>query len=163
MATRFNVVTTLVVDDSEIECQLLRAQLREFASVRLLDCVHDGLEAIAYMRRNDPLRNPQTRLYPELMLLDFKMPRCDGMQVLQFLQCQLYRPRVVLWSNTLEQVDVPWAVYLGAEIVCSKPRCLSELADILDRLGANVGHPDSVRLPDRWRDAEPIHFRECGF
>jgi CheY-like chemotaxis protein len=124
-----------------MECQLLRAQLGQFDWMNVIDCVHDGLEAIAYVRRADPFTGRQAFLSPDLILLDFKMPRCDGMQVLRLLQHQLFRPRIVLWSTALEQINVPLALELGADLVCSKPHCLAELADILDRLGMNVVQP----------------------
>ena len=157
MATRFNNISTLIVDDSEMECQLLCAQLGQFAWVRVLDCVHDGLEAIAYVHSTNPFRTRHKCLAPDLILLDFKMPRCDGMEVLKMLRHELCRPRVVLWSSVLEQIDVPLAVDLGADVVCSKPHCLAELADILSRVGANVLKPRSLRPRGKTKDTEPMH------
>jgi CheY-like chemotaxis protein len=157
MATRFNVIATLVVDDSEMECQLLRAQLGQFAWLKVLDCVHDGLEAIAYVRQTDPFTGRQACLYPDLILLDFKMPRCDGMQVLEFLRHQLCRPKVVLWSSDLGQIDIPLAIELGADVVCSKPNGLADLADILQRLGTHMPQPRSVARRGAIVNAEPIH------
>ena len=158
MATRFlNVIATLVVDDSEMECQLLRAQLGHFAWVKVLDCVHDGLEAIGYVRRSDPFAGRQALLYPDLILLDFKMPRCDGMQVLEFLSHQLCRPKVVLWSSDVKQIDMRLAVELGADVVCSKPSGLAELTEILQRLG--VHRPQARPFAPRGAivNAEPMH------
>jgi CheY-like chemotaxis protein len=156
MATRFNAIATLIVDDSEVECQLLRAQLGQFDWMKVIDCVHDGLEALAYVRRSDPLTGQQAFLYPDLILLDFKMPRCDGMQVLKLLQHQLLRPRIVLWSTALEQIDVPLALELGADLVCSKPHCLAELSGILDRLGMNMVQPRFVMQRLDVKAAEPM-------
>jgi CheY-like chemotaxis protein len=138
MTTRFSTIGTLIVDDSEVECELLSAQLRQIDSVRVIGFAHDGMEAIAYMRGVDPFSNRTTFPYPELMLLDYKMPRCNGMQVLDFLRREPHRPRVVLWSNALDESVRTRALSLGADLVCAKPGCLEDLEDIIRRLEANV-------------------------
>jgi CheY-like chemotaxis protein len=157
MATRFNVIATLVVDDSEMECHLLRAQLGQFAWVKVLDSVHDGLEAIAYVRRTNPFTGLQTSLYPDLILLDFKMPRCDGMEVLKFLRHQLCRPKVVLWSSDVEQINIPLAMELGADVVCPKPKGLADLAAIFERLGTQLPQPRRLAPRGAAANAEPMH------
>src|SRR5215469_498557 len=119
MSTRFSPIKTLIVDDSDHDCLLLRAQLHSIASVKVIGLVHDGIEALAYIRGIGQFRDRVA--YPDLMLLDYKMPRCDGMQVLRFLQHGFSRPRVILWSSVVEQIDVPLALQLGADLVCRKP------------------------------------------
>jgi DNA-binding response OmpR family regulator len=110
-----------------------------------------------YLRGVEQFKNREMFPYPDLLLLDFSMPRCTGMQVLQFLQRQFYRPHVVLWSNTLEQVSVPLALRLGADLVCNKPTSKRELIDIIRRLEAKafpsfpaipqLEQPEAVCLP----------------
>jgi hypothetical protein len=63
----------------------------------------------------------------------------------------------VLWSSALEQIDVPLAIELGADVVCSKPHCLTELAEILGRAGPNILKPRSVRPRGKTRVTEPMH------
>jgi len=138
MTVGFSIIGTLVVDDSEDERELLRCQLRPVASVRIVGFVHDGIEAIDYLRGVDQFADRQKFPYPELMLLDFQMPRCNGMQVLELMGRQRHRPRVVLWSNVLEQIDVPLALHLGADLVCSKPDSARELAEVIHRVEASV-------------------------
>lgn len=133
MGTRFSPIATLIIDDSEHDCLLLRAQLHSIASVKVIGFVHDGIEALTYLRGIGRFKDRKAFPYPDLMLLDYKMPRCDGMQVLRFLQ-HGFRPPVILWSSTVEQIDVPLALQLGANLVCSKPCCQRELAEIIHRL-----------------------------
>src|SRR6185437_5894841 len=76
--------------------------------------------------------------YPDLLLLDFNMPKCNGMGVLGFLHRQFCRPRVIMWSNTLERVDVPLALRLGADMVCHKPASKSELLELIHGVEAKV-------------------------
>jgi CheY-like chemotaxis protein len=138
MNTELNPIRTLVVDDSQDECTLLSAELNSVDSVKLIGFVHDGIEAIYYLRGVEQFRDREMFPYPDLLLLDYSMPRCGGMGVLQFLQRQFHRPRVILWSNTLECVSVPNALRLGADLVCNKPTNKRELIEILHRLEAKV-------------------------
>ena len=138
MTTQLNPLRTLIVDDSKDECVLLCAQLRGSETLNVVGFVHDGVEALAYMRGADQFKKRETFPYPELLLLDFQMPRCDGINLLRRLRHMLLRPRVVLWSSTLEQVDVPLALKLGADLVCQKPFGHSELLEVVEHIRTNL-------------------------
>lgn len=138
MKNQLNSLRTLVVDDSEDDCALLSAQLRSLDPVKVVGFLHDGAEAISYLRGAEPFENRERFPYPDLLLLDFNMPRCGGMGVLEFLRRQICRPRVILWSNTLEQVSVPLALRLGADLVCNKPADKHQLIETLRRLQAQA-------------------------
>lgn len=134
MNAQTNPIQTLVVDDSLDECVLLNAELRSVSFMDLIGFVHDGIEAISYLLGIDQFKERRVFPYPDLLLLDYSMPRCGGMQVLEFLDRQSKRPRVILWSNTLDQINVPLALRLGADIVCHKPSNREELMEIIRRL-----------------------------
>ncbi len=138
MNAQLNPIQILVADDSRDECVLLNAELRSIGSVKLIGFVHDGIDAISYLRGVEKFKDREMFPYPDLLLLDFSMPRCGGMEVLQFLQRQLHRPRVVLWSNTLERVSIPLALRLGADLVCNKPIDKRGLMEIIHRLEASA-------------------------
>ncbi len=148
MNTQINPIRILVVDDSADECALLKAELRSVSSVKLLGFVQDGLEAIHYLRGIEKFKDRELFPYPDLLLLDFNMPKCDGMEVLRFMQRQFYQPRVVLWSNTLERVSVPLALRLGADLVCRKPVNKNELMEIIRRLEARVFKTGTFPYPE---------------
>ena len=138
MTPQFNSMRTLVVEDSKDERVLLRAQLRYVSSVKLLGFVHDGIEAIAYLQGDSWFKDREMFPYPDLMLLDFKMPRCDGMDVLDFLRTQFHRPRVILWSTSLEQINVALALQAGADLACKKPKDSADLTEIIRRIEAKL-------------------------
>lgn len=129
---------TLVVDDSQDECALLDAELRSVESIKLIACLRGGAEAISYLRGDDQYRDRELFPYPDLVLLDFSMPWCDGMEVLRFLQQESRRPHVILWSNTLDYLNVSLALRLGADVVCRKPLNKRELGEIIQRLETRV-------------------------
>jgi len=138
MNAQLTPIRTLVVDDSQAECALMGATLRSFNLVELVGFVHDGFEAISYLRGIGQFKDRQMFPYPDLLLLDFNMPRCGGMEFLQFLQPPIRKPRIVLWSNTLERVCVPLALRLGADVVCHKPADKHELGGIIDRMSRRI-------------------------
>jgi CheY-like chemotaxis protein len=138
MTTQPTVIKTLIADDSEDECVLFDAMMRQAAFLSPIGFVHDGAEAIEYLSGSTRFRERKLFPYPDLVLLDFRMPRCDGLEVLSYLHRQPHRPRVVLWSNTLEQLDVPLALCLGADLVCNKPASSREFVEIIDRLIAQT-------------------------
>lgn len=138
MTTQLSPLRTLIVDDSQDECVLLCAQLRGSDTLNVIGFVHDGMEALAYMRGANQFKKREIFPYPDLLLLDFQMPRCDGIGLLRKLKRQLFRPRVILWSSTLEQVDVPLALELGADLVCQKPFGNSELLEVVERIKTNL-------------------------
>lgn len=138
MNVKQNPIQTLVVEDSKDECVLIRALFRSMTSIKLIGFIQDGGEAISYLEGIEQFKLREMFPYPDLLLLDFNMPHCDGMRVLEFLQQQIHRPRIILWSNTLERVDVSRALCLGADMVCAKPKNRQELLNIIHRIKAKA-------------------------
>lgn len=143
MSMQPKTVRTLIVDDSGNECRLFAAMLRQFTSFALLGFVHDGAEAIAYLSGTDRFRERKTFPYPDLILLDYRMPKCNGVEVLAHLHHRFQLPSVVLWSSSLEQLDIAAALRLGADVVCKKPANFQEFAHIINGLAAKT----SYRVP----------------
>jgi hypothetical protein len=54
------------------------------------------------------------------------------------LRHRTIRPRVVLWSNTPEQINVSLARHLGADVVCAKPENRAQLAAIIEEVQMNT-------------------------
>lgn len=149
MNTLASPIHTLVVDDSQDECALLAYQLRSVDSMKLIGFVHDGVEAIHYLRGVEPFKDRELFPYPDLLLLDYEMPRCGGMEVLKFLQPKLYRPRIVLWSTTLERINVRLALHIGADMVCRKPSDKAELMKIVHRIETRIFNAGSFLYPSK--------------
>jgi two-component system response regulator len=133
MNNKYNAIRTLIVDDSEDDCLLLQLELRHVATIKLIGFAHDGLEALAYLSGTDRFKDREMFPYPDLMLLDFRMPGCDGIELLTRLHRHFHRPRVVLWSDNVEQIDISMALRLGADLVCRKAANAVELVEIIGR------------------------------
>ena len=148
MSAQNSTIKILVADDSPEEHTLLAHGLRAIESMKLIGFVHDGFEAVCYLRGSGQFKDRELFPFPDLLLLDFNMPRLNGMDVLRFLRRRTRRPRVILWSNTLDQLNEPLALRLGADMVCRKPSNKSELMKIMDSIERNIFAVEKFVLPE---------------
>jgi chemotaxis family two-component system response regulator Rcp1 len=95
-----------------------------------LHVVGDGVEALAYLRREDPYRNA---VRPDVILLDLNMPRKDGREVLRDIKRDDHLkviPVVVLTTSDAEG-DILKSYQLGANCYVTKPVGLPQFARIV--------------------------------
>lgn len=108
----------LLVDDSEDDIELAQRLLQRLAPDVLQSVACDGVQAL------DLLHAPVgERLVPDVILLDLKMPRLDGMDVLKALRADKSTQRipVVMFSSSIERNDVQSCYELGANSYVQKP------------------------------------------
>ena len=127
---------TLIADDSEDDRFLFSRAVRSTPGFTLSGVTRDGVETIAYLRGYAPYDNRTKYPYPDVLLLDYRMPWYTGIDVLASLCGHTPHPKVVLWSNCVEEVNKQLALRLGAEMVCTKPVLLEELRPILRKMQA---------------------------
>ena len=113
----------LLAEDREDEVMLLR---RAFAKANFLNPLHvvsNGEEAIAYLQGEGKYSNRDEYPLPCLLLLDLKMPRKNGFEVLEWIRQQpgLSALRVVVLTGSDEMRDVNRAYQLGANSFLVKP------------------------------------------
>jgi CheY-like chemotaxis protein len=73
----------LLVEDNEDHAELV---MRSFDSHRISNRIHhvvDGEEALDYLFRKDKYKDPETSPIPHLILLDLRLPKVDGLEVLK--------------------------------------------------------------------------------
>lgn len=125
-----HIVEILLVEDNPADVDLTKETL-EFAKLRnRLHAVNDGVEALAFLRRQPPFENA---VRPDLILLDLNLPRKDGREVLQELKVDPTLrtiPVVVLTSSDAEK-DVIKSYDLGANCYITKPVDLDQFADVV--------------------------------
>jgi len=127
----------------------MAACLSLISEVALLGFVHDGDEALAYLAGLGHFGDRSDFPYPDLLLLDFRMPTRDGMQVLAALKHRSRRPRIIFWSNSLLDADERLALSLGADLVCRKPTGVSELVQLFARLDTKIESTAATALQKR--------------
>ena len=94
--------------------------------------VRDGDEAIAYLKGDGIYSNRDEYPLPELLLLDLKMPRVDGFEVLRWIRDQLHlcTLRVVVLSSSSDMRDINVAYRLGASSFMVKPVSFDDLVQV---------------------------------
>jgi len=134
--------TVLVVDDDENDLVLLQQAFGAARIANPIQILHGGFEAIDYLNGNGQYSDRKKYPLPCLMLLDLKMPGCDGFQV---LTCRRTRslpdfPVVVFSSSNLEQ-DTKRAMDLGATVYAVKPATFNYLVTMAKELKARWLEP----------------------
>jgi len=104
-----------MADDSEEDCLLVERAFQKSERMRFLGRVSDGDEAIAYLKGDGKYADREKFPFPDLLLLDLKMPGTDGFQVLKWLQTQSFPEMVVIVLSGSERgEDRAQALDLGA-------------------------------------------------
>lgn len=113
----------LLVEDNEDHVMLIRHGFKHANLVNPLQVVRDGDEAIAYLKGDGKYANRAEYPLPTLILLDLKMPRKNGFEVLEWIRQQpgLNTLRVVVLTTSEEMRDVNRAYGLGANSFLVKP------------------------------------------
>jgi len=139
-----HLIKTLIVDDSPDECRLLSVLLADTADIEVIGSVHDGPEARKYLDGMAQFQDRGAFPYPDLILLDFEMPRLNGLEVLARMDQTRETPFIVLWSNSLDHLNSSAAMALGADLVMKKPANCRELYATIDLIKNRIYHPYST-------------------
>jgi len=113
----------LLAEDREDDIVLIRKAFKKAFINNPLQVVRDGEEAIAYLSGEGKYSNRCEYPLPDLMLLDLKMPRMNGFEVLEWIRRQpgLSSLRVVVLTASDQMRDVNSAYKLGANSFMVKP------------------------------------------
>ena len=124
----------LLVDDSEDDIEFALRALRGAAVSRPIDVVRDGEEALGYLF--DPARLASGAL-PALILLDIRLPKVDGLEVLRRVRADaaFSAVPVVVLSSSDAPVDIERAYALGANSFVRKPVEFFDYAETVGRVG----------------------------
>lgn len=128
--------TILLVDDSEDNLFLMKAAFKMAKCEHPLQEVHNGDEAIAYLKGEGLYADRDKFPLPTLMLLDLNMPKKNGFDVLTWVRAQpgLRRLPVIILTSSMRGDDVAHAFDLGATSFLVKPISLEILAAMLRSL-----------------------------
>ncbi len=123
----------LAADDEETDCVLLRMALVQAEVPNPLVVVNDGQAAVDYLSGAPPYTDRLAHPLPGLLLLDLKMPRMSGFDVLEWLARRpelSYLPVVVL-SSSSDELDMRRAREMGARDYLVKPLGFRKLTQML--------------------------------
>ncbi len=128
--------TILLAEDSPHDAEMAIDALREAHLANPIVHVEDGVEAIDYLfRRGKFADRPEGD--PAVLLLDIKMPRMDGLEVLKQLRNHetLKRMPVVILSSSREESDLARSWDLGVNAYVVKPVDVEQFFDAVRTLG----------------------------
>lgn len=126
--------TLLLVEDNPDDEELTLKALKLSGVEVDVIVAHDGVEALEVV---SGLANSETRRMPQLILLDLKLPRLNGLEVLERLRAgELTRliPVVVL-TTSLEEGDILKSYRLGANSYIRKPVSFERFLETIRSLG----------------------------
>ena len=134
MSVRDGVVL-LAEDDPNDVLLIQRAFQRNHVS-NPVQVVRDGEEALAYLSGQAPFADRERHPLPVLMLMDLKMPRKSGLEVLEWVRQQpgLKRLPIIVLTSSNQSPDINRAYELGANSYLVKPAGFDSLLDLVKNL-----------------------------
>jgi two-component system response regulator len=132
----FEAVEILLAEDSDADAELIARALRKGNIVNRVVRVRDGVEALEFVFREGAFKERRGN-QPRLILLDLKMPRLTGLDVLRRLKADAAArliPVVVLTSSAEEQ-DVMESYKLGVNSYLVKPVAFADFTNVIGQTG----------------------------
>ena len=128
--------TILLAEDSPADAEMAIDALREANLANPIVHVEDGVEAIEYLERRGQFADRPDE-EPAVLLLDIKMPRMDGLEVLRRIRTneKFRRLPVVILSSSREESDLARSWDLGANAYVVKPVDVEQFFGAVKTLG----------------------------
>ncbi|EDY21431.1 response regulator receiver protein [Chthoniobacter flavus Ellin428] len=138
----------LLVEDSEHDIELTLAALETHNVANEVDTARDGAEALDYLYRRGKFADRPNDL-PVVVLLDLKMPKVDGLEVLRQIKADpdMKRIPVVMLTSSREEQDLVRSYELGVNAYVVKPVNFTQFMDSVKQLGcfwAVINEPPPV-------------------
>jgi two-component system response regulator len=129
-------VILLVEDNPRDEALTLRA-LKKSNIVNEVVVAHDGVEALDYLLGTGTYAGRDMDMMPQLILLDLKLPKVNGLQVLQAIRSdeRIRRLPVVIFTSSSEEEDMIKSYDLGANSYVRKPVDFEQFLEATRQLG----------------------------
>lgn len=132
-----NALTILFVEDNLDHAELV---IRSFQDHRVANEIHhltDGEAALDYLLRRGAYENPEKSPRPHVILLDLRLPKVDGLEVLKAIRAQedLERIPVVILTTSHAEIDVHKAYEHHANSYLVKPLDFEKFTSLMDDLG----------------------------
>lgn len=132
--------TILLVEDDSNDAVLLQRAFKKAEISTMLQVATDGEEATAYLKGEGKFGDRSQFPFPSLMLLDLKLPRKSGLEVLAWTREQndeIKNMPVIVLTSSRQTTDIDEAYSLGANSYMAKPEGnfegLAEMVKSLER------------------------------
>ena len=123
-------IEVLLVEDSEADATMVEETLLDSKLRMNLNVVHDGVEAMHYLRREGTY---QSQRIPDLIILDLNLPKKDGREVLAEIKedDQIKQIPVVVLTTSSAEEDIVRSYKLHANCYITKPLDFDQFARIV--------------------------------
>ena len=152
----------LIAEDNENDIAMLQRAFRQASITAPIQYVFNGEQTISYLKGEGRFARREEFPLPDLLLLDLKMPRKSGFEVLEWLRTQpsLSHLRVVVLTTSAELRDVNRAYALGAASFLTKPLDFVEFKDTIQAMynyWSAFNRKPQIERPPQWN---PLLKRE---
>lgn len=132
-----NEVEILLVEDNRDDLDMALRALRKANLANHIQIARDGVEAVEFIFAQGTHAGRKVENGPRLMLLDLKLPKLDGMEVLKRIKgdARTKRIPVVIMTSSKEQKDVVESYNLGVNSYIVKPVNFESFAAAVQELG----------------------------
>ena len=134
MSLREGVI--LLAEDDPNDVLLIQRAFQRSLVANPMQVVRDGEEVLAYLKGEDPFSDRERHPLPVLMLMDLKMPRKTGLEVLEWVRQQpgLKRLPIIVLTSSNQSPDINRAYELGANSYLVKPAGFDSLLELVKNL-----------------------------
>ncbi len=130
-------VDILLVEDNPSDADLTIHALKKHTQAEQIELARDGAEALDILFRRGAHAARGAEPYPKVILLDLKLPKIDGLEVLRRMKADA-RTRhipVVILTSSREESDLQEAYRLGANSYIVKPVVFGQFSDAVRHIG----------------------------
>ncbi|MBM9499015.1 response regulator [Leptospira sp. 201903071] len=132
-----NLISILYAEDNAQDSELALRSLKKHNLTNQLKLVRDGEEALEYLFATGKYANRDKMQLPSLILLDLKMPKVDGIEVLRKVRSEELTKLipVVILTSSAEEKDIVESYRLGVNSYVVKPLEFNKFSDVASEIG----------------------------
>jgi CheY-like chemotaxis protein len=130
-------VEILLVEDNPDDMELALRALRKINLTNRIEVVRDGAEALDFIFCRGPYEGRSMENGPKLILLDLKLPKIDGLEVLQKVKSdsRTRKTPIVVLTSSREERDIVESYELGVNSYIVKPVDFEQFMEAVNQLG----------------------------
>jgi two-component system, response regulator len=132
-----NILEVLLVEDNPNDLELALHAFQRFKFANHIEVVRDGAEALDFLFCTGPYADRDPRIGPKLILLDLKLPKVDGLEVLQRIKSDERTKAipVVVLTSSREERDIVESYRLGVNSYIAKPVDFVQFVEAVQQIG----------------------------
>lgn len=130
-------IVILLAEDDPAHAEIIRRTMKISRIANRMIHVNDGQQALNYLYRREPYADPATSPRPGLILLDLRMPRIDGLDVLRQIKndVELARIPTVILTTSSAETDMVKAYDAHANSYLVKPVDFDKFTSMMETVG----------------------------